>query len=120
MYTPPRFSDHVAVSCLLLDDVRRAFPKPAAAANAAAALRHAQPHKHTAPITEFFKAARPQGQQAADGAAEGVKRAAEAGAGDGSSSGVQKKKVVEEGKAAGRGLGGALGRLFNFGGKARE
>jgi hypothetical protein len=120
VYTPPRFSDHVAVSCVLRDDVRSAFPKPAAAASAAAALRHAQPHKLTAPITHFFKAARqPQDRQVVDGAAEGVKRAAEVDAADEKSAGVHKKKAVEEGKAAGKGVA-ALGRLFHFGGKARD
>ena len=118
IYTPPRFSDHVAVSCLLRDDVLNALPKPCAPAAAAAVLRHAQPHKHTAPITEFFKVAARQQGQVVEGAGEGVKRAADADAGDESSASVQKRKVEE--KAAGKGAGGALQRLFHFGGKGRE
>ncbi len=120
VYTPPRFSDHVAVSCLLRDDVLNALPKPCTLATSAAVLRHAQPHKQIAPITEFFKVAARQQGQVAEGAGEGVKRAADADAGDESNASVQKRKVEEGGKVAGKGAGGALQRLFHFGGKGRE
>lgn len=112
VYTPPRFSDHVAVSCSLSDEVLRDMPSLPIPAAAAAAMRHAQPHKLTAPITAFFKAAaRPQ-VVVAEGAAVGAKRAAESEE-DGLR--VQRRKGEKEVKTAGGKEAAALKRLFQFG-----
>jgi hypothetical protein len=106
----------------MLDGLWDAFPKPSTPAAAAAALRSAQPHKHTAPITQFFKtAARQQGAQVAAGGEQGAKRVVEARAGDGCGADGQKRRVVDEGKtSSGKKVEGALQRLFHFGSKANE
>ena len=122
LYTPPRFSDHAAVSCLMLDGLWNAFPKPSTPTAAAAALRGAQPHKLTAPITQFFKTAgRQHGGQDAAGDEQGAKRAVEARAGDGCGADGQKRRAIDEGNtSSGKKVEGALQRLFHFGSKTKE
>ncbi len=121
IYTPPRFSDHVAVSCFLLDEVREDLLALSVSTTATAAMRHAQPHKHTAPITAFFKAAsRPQGDRVVEGVAGATKRAADIDAGGGCSSDVQKRKVGKEDNVEGGKSALALKRLFQFGSKGCE
>lgn len=121
IYTPPRFSDHVAVSCLLSDEVCRDLARPPAPAAAAAAMRHSQPHKHTAPITAFFKAtSRPQRDLVAEEVVGPAKRAAEADACGGGSLDEQKRKAVKEDSTTGGKSATALKRLFQFSSKGCE
>jgi hypothetical protein len=115
IYTPPRFSDHVAVSCLLQDDVRDKLPGTAPTAAARSDLRLAQPHKHTPPITAFFKAApTSQGLDVVDNSdtgkgccSAGAKRTCDRGNED-----VQNRKSAVQ-------VSKAVERLFNFGSKGK-
>lgn len=119
IYTPPRFSDHVAVSCLLRDDVLGKLPCTAPPAAAKADVRNSQPHKHTPPITAFFKTA--AGSQAVLGSAGTGRAVGFAGAKrtGGLDEEVRKRKGnEEEGKSVGQGAKAAE-RLFNFGSKGK-
>jgi hypothetical protein len=83
VYTPPQYSDHIAVSLLLraeaLDDARAATAAAAAAAPGGggasfkfnAATRKCQPHATTTTITAFFGKAKAAAPPAAGAAADG-------------------------------------------------
>jgi hypothetical protein len=115
VYTPPRFSDHVAVSCLLLDDALSNIPIPTSSTADTSGLRLAQPHKHSAPITAFFRASTHlQSRLVAGECSTAAKRAAGSDApgncAGSSDTEVGKAKVTGEKKRA-------LERLFHFGAK---
>lgn len=65
IYTPPQYSDHIAVSLVL---GRGAVAGVAPPAKFDAATRKCQPHAATTAITSFFGKAGPQAPKPADGA----------------------------------------------------